>query len=195
MVRKNRIFGIGCRIAPFLAALCLFSGLSFAQDSDLSQSGLSPAQIADAQISIIETSISEGQDLLTKAREQSDVSQIDCINTQLVIARGFYNVAQNASINLKEAVSRNDAEAEAHHQKLLALASEKTRSAVDRMKQCSTGVLSVAGETKSTTVRACKIEPCLSGETVYAPEQIEAQSATGADKIDAGSSVDASPYM
>ena len=144
---------------------------------------------------LIEAAIEDGQEMLARARENSNVSQIDCINTQLVIARGFLNVAQNANINLKEAITRNDAEATTHHQKLLDLAVEKTEGAAARMKQCGTGVLSVTGETQSTTKRDCKVEPCLGGEEVYAPDAIEKQSLTGADKIDASNNVDASPYM
>ena len=150
---------------------------------------------ANAKVAGIEAVIDEGQNMLAQAREKSNVSQIDCLNTQLVIARGFLNVAQNANVNLKEAIERNDAEAATHHQKLLNLAAEKTDSALVHMKQCETGVVSVSGETRSTTRRNCKIEPCLAGEDVYAPDAIEKQSSTGADKLDTSGSVDASPYM
>ena len=111
------------------------------------------------------------------------------------LIRNGIEAAQNANINLKEAITRNDAEATTHHQKLLDLAVEKTEGAAARMKQCGTGVLSVTGETQSTTKRDCKVEPCLGGEEVYAPDAIEKQSLTGADKIDASNNVDASPYM
>lgn len=176
-------------IALTLAATGFVANNAFAQDADAIR------QQADAKVASIEAAIEDGQEMLARARENSNVSQIDCINTQLVIARGFLNVAQNANINLKEAITRNDAEATTHHQKLLDLAVEKTEGAAARMKQCGTGVLSVTGETQSTTKRDCKVEPCLGGEEVYAPDAIEKQSLTGADKIDASNSVDASPYM
>ncbi len=176
-------------IALTLAATGFVANNAFAQDADAIR------QQADAKVASIEAAIEDGQEMLARARENSNVSQIDCINTQLVIARGFLNVAQNANINLKEAITRNDAEATTHHQKLLDLAVEKTEGAAARMKQCGMGVLSVTGETQSTTKRDCKVEPCLGGEEVYAPDAIEKQSLTGADKIDASNNVDASPYM
>ena len=157
-------------IALTLAATGFVANNAFAQDADAIR------QQADAKVASIEAAIEDGQEMLARARENS-------------------NVAQNANINLKEAITRNDAEATTHHQKLLDLAVEKTEGAAARMKQCGTGVLSVTGETQSTTKRDCKVEPCLGGEEVYAPDAIEKQSLTGADKIDASNNVDASPYM
>ena len=125
-----------------------------------------PSQKSDAGASVakIEQIINDGQDMLASARSESNVSQIDCINAQLIIARGFLNVAQNASTNLDEALSRNDQAAAAHHQKLLSLAVTKADAVDVQIKQCRTGVISESGETNSTTTRECKIEPCLEEE-------------------------------
>ena len=88
-------------IALTLAATGFVANNAFAQDADAIR------QQADAKVASIEAAIEDGQEMLARARENSNVSQIDCINTQLVIARGFLNVAQNANINLKEAITRN----------------------------------------------------------------------------------------
>ena len=86
-------------IALTLAATGFVANNAFAQDADAIR------QQADAKVASIETAIEDGQEMLARARENSNVSQIDCINTQLVIARGFLNVAQNANINPKICIS------------------------------------------------------------------------------------------
>ena len=77
-------------IALTLAATGFVANNAFAQDADAIR------QQADAKVASIEAAIEDGQEMLARARENSNVSQIDCINTQLVIARGFLNVAHNA---------------------------------------------------------------------------------------------------
>ena len=181
--------------APAAFVVCSFvASFAYAQNT-AAPSNDDLAQIADSQLQTIEQNIQDGQEMLSDARSKSDVARMDCLNTQLVIVRGFLNVAQNANANLKDAISRNDAEAISHHRKLLDLAASKTGDSYNRMKQCTTGIVSVSGETKSTTIRHCTIEPCLNGESVYAPEQIDKSSLTGANPNEDSCIIDASPYM
>ena len=119
----------------------------------------------------VEQVIAKGQTMLEEARKDSDVMRMDCLNAQLVNARGFYNVVQNGESNLRDAVSRNDKAAQAHHYRLVQLAVSKTETISARMSECSTGNVGNITGTHSETTRYCKVEPCLGGEDYYDPER------------------------
>ena len=122
---------------------------------------------AVAGVSKVEQVISNGQTMLEQARQESDVMRMDCLNAQLVNARGFYNVVQNGEANLRDAVSRNDRAAQEHHYRLVQLAVTKTETIAARMAECSTGKVGNITGTHSETTRYCQVEPCLDGEQYY----------------------------
>ena len=126
---------------------------------------------AAAGVSKVEQVIEKGQTMLEEARKESDVMRMDCLNAQLVNAKGFYNVVQNGESNLQDAVARNDKDAQTHHYRLVQLAVTKTESISARMAECSTGSVGNITGTHSETTRYCKIEPCLGGESYYDPER------------------------
>ena len=140
----------------------------------------------------VEQVISKGQTMLEEARKESDVMRMDCLNAQLVNARGFYNVVQNGESNLRDAVNRNDKAAQEHHYRLVQLAVSKTETISARMSECSNGKVGNITGTHSETTRYCKIEPCLGGEKYYDPENpLEDEQHKLTDPFVA----DASPYM
>lgn len=178
-----------------ISVILLTSATSFAQESQPHlRSNAEALQLARTEVSQIQNVIAKGQDMLVEAQGESNVTRMDCLNSLLVIARGFLNVAQNAQTNLEDAIERNDKDAIAHHSKLLSLANSKTEALASRMSQCTAGVVNVSNETQSTTTRKCEIEPCLGGEEVYDSSQIDKSSLTGADSI-GNDIVDASPYL
>lgn len=146
---------------------------------------------AEQAVTRVETVIAEAQIKLTEAREASDVAQMDCINAQLVNARGFLNVVQNGESNLKDAVSRNDQAAQQHHFKLVQLAVSKVEAIEIKISECVSGIIGLSSETSMETTRVCKVEPCLGDESYYDPGH--AESLTPGSVTD--SPVDASPYL
>lgn len=146
---------------------------------------------AEQAVTRVETVIAEAQTKLSEAREASDVAQMDCINAQLVNARGFLNVVQNGESNLKDAVSRNDQAAQHHHFKLVQLALSKVEAIENRISECISGIIGLSSETSMETTRTCKVEPCLGDETYYDPGH--AESLLSGSVTD--SPVDASPYL
>lgn len=144
------------------------------------------SMIGEAQNGVqrIEAIIESGTAMLEKARSESDVTKIDCINTALVNTRGFLNVAQNGETNLREAIQRRDEESTSHHYKLVQLAVNKSEALGSKMAECGAEILGVSGETRTTTTQTCKVEPCLQGEG----KNIESAEPGKTD-------VDASPYL
>ncbi|MBQ1926782.1 MAG: hypothetical protein II767_07730 [Proteobacteria bacterium] len=155
---------------------------------------------ASQGVSAIEEVISNGQSKLEEARAEQDVPRVDCINSLLVNARGFLSVAQSGEANLRDAVNRNDIEAQNHHAKLVQLAVSKSRNIEAKMSECSREMVAVSGTTTLETKRECKVEPCLGGEEYYDPDlsrtlgTIHAK-AEPAIEVDDMVSPDASPYQ
>ena len=184
-----------------LTILGVFSVPSaFAQTADEVASAqlaedMSSGEMLDAAktgVGKVEQVIVKGQTMLEEARKDSDVMRMDCLNAQLVNARGFYNVVQNGESNLRDAVSRNDRAAQAHHYRLVQLAVSKTETISARMSECSTGNVGNITGTHSETTRYCKIEPCLGGENYYDPER---PTDDEQKRLDDPYLMDASPYM
>ena len=181
-MKKLSIFSI-------FAMLLLSSSMVYGQES-ASQRGQSMMDEASEAVSHVESVISEGQDMLREAQADSDISRMDCLNAQLINARGFLNVVQNGEANLRDAVSRNDTAAQQHHYKLVQLAVSKTDTISAKMSECVTGVLGdLSGETRQDTQRVCSIEPCLGGEEYFEPA-LKTEVSLMKDSV-----VDASPYL
>ena len=172
----------------------LMSSYAYGQDSN------SMLVEASEGVSVIEGVISTGQSKLEEARAEQDVPRVDCINSLLVNARGFLSVAQSGEANLRDAVSRNDVEAQNHHAKLVQLAVSKSRNIEAKMSECSREMVAVSGTTSLETKRECKVEPCLGGEEYYDPDlsrnlgTIHAK-AEPTIEVDDMVSPDASPYQ
>jgi len=138
----------------------------------------------------VESVISSGQEMLADAKLEADVTRMDCLNAQLINAKGYYNVVQNGEANLRDAVSRNDEAAQQHHYKLVQLAVSKIDNIAARMQECTSGLFgNITGETRQETHRKCAIEPCLGGEEYYDP------SIANELQYMEQSAVDASPYL
>ena len=131
------------------AALVCVAGSAFAQTDNTNVS------------SSLQDVIAEGNNQLEEARSSSDVAQMDCINTLLIQAKGFLNVAQSSEMNLMDAQQRNDEASIAHNEKLLSLAYTKGQELSLSMKQCATGIINNDGETSLKSSYTCKYEPCL----------------------------------
>ena len=176
-------------IYSILAVMLWSSSVAFGQES-VSKSGQAMLDEASVAVEHVESVIAEGQFMLNEAQAGLDVSQMDCLNAQLINARGFLNVAQNGEANLRDAVSRDDTAAQQHHLKLIQLAVSKTDAISSKMKECSTGILdNISGETRQDTQRVCSIEPCLGGEEYYEPS-LKTEITLIYDSV-----VDASPYL
>ena len=172
----------------------LVSSLAYAQD------GKGMLEEASQGVSEIEGVISTGQAKLEEARAEQDVPRVDCINSLLVNARGFLSVAQSGEANLRDAVNRNDLEAQNHHAKLVQLAVSKSRSIEAKMSECSREMVAVSGTTTLETKRECKVEPCLGGEEYYDPDLARNLGTIHAKaepivEVDDMVSPDASPYQ
>ena len=151
-------------------ASLVISGMVCAQETEGSGSGESLVSEAEQAVKRVETVIAEGEQMLSDAQSESDVTRMACLNTELVSARGFLNVVQNGEANLRDAVSRHDQSATQHHYKLVQLAVARADSISGRMMKCNSGVKgNVFGETRSETTRKCAVEPCLGGEEYDAP--------------------------
>ena len=179
----------GLLLSLIVCTLC--TPHAFAQDADTGLDSKQMLASAEQAVTRVETVISEAQDKLSAAREASDVAQMDCINAQLVNARGFLNVVQNGESNLKDAVSRNDQAAQQHHFKLVQLAVSKVDSIDAKISECISGIIGLSSETSMQTTRTCKVEPCIGDETYYDPGHAESL-LTGSVS---DSPVDASPYL
>ncbi|MBR4986813.1 MAG: hypothetical protein IKY83_13860 [Proteobacteria bacterium] len=145
-----------------LAAL-LVSSSALGQDSGMLEE-------ASRGVSEIEGVISTGLSKLEEARAEQDVPRVDCLNSLLVNARGFLSVAQSGESNLRDAINRNDVEAQNHHAKLVQLAVSKSRNIEAKMSECSREMVAVSGSTVLETKRTCMVEPCLGGEKYYDPD-------------------------
>ena len=196
---RKSIYGLGL-------FLVLQSSYAWAQDAavppieDVQQS--TDAMLANASKGVerLEEVIATGREQRSEAQADQDVTRIDCLNSLLVNAQGFLTVVQNGEANLKDAVSRNDKEAQQHHYKLVQLGVSKGNDIAIRMLECSTGVVGVSGTTVSESMRVCKIEPCLAGEQFYDPSHSGLLGSNGhnSDEIeDSGVEIDtdASPYL
>ncbi len=160
------------RIAFVVAVLSLFVAPSvYAQEEQVQQNAENMVSEAENGVALLESIIQDGQQKLAEARAADDVQRIDCLNSRLVNAKGFLSVVQNGEANLKDAVSRNDVEAQQHHYKLVQLAVSKGNEVAARMNECVTGVVGLTGTTVQETVRSCKVEPCLAGEQYYEPSK------------------------
>lgn len=156
-------------------------------------SGSSMLSAASKAVERVEAVISDAQQRLNDARAVADVAQMDCINAQLVNAKGFLNVVQNGESNLRDAVARNDETAQQHHYKLVQLAVSKVETIQTRIAECTSGVIGLSGETVMETTRVCKVEPCVGGEEYYDPGHSESHA--GGSQVETNSLVDASPYL
>ncbi len=151
-----------CQMRQFSAfiikAACLISivGWAAAAMAQESESG--------SVVSYIESVISEGNQKLDKARQSSDVSKADCINVNLINAKGYLNIAQSSTINLQNAQSRSDADGVSHYQKLLDLAQTKTSEIETQIKQCDEGIVTYSGETTLKATYQCEYPPCLTDD-------------------------------
>ena len=172
-----------------LFAVFFATPVAFADDAP-AKSSESMLDEASAGVAHVEEVISNGQNMLSEAKDDADVSRMDCLNTQLINAKGYYNVIQNSEANLRDAVSRNDTAAQQHHFKLVQLALSKIDGISAKMSECSTGVLgNLSGGSVQETQRQCSIEPCLGGEEYYEP------SLKSEVQYMEQSVVDASPYL
>jgi len=122
------------------------------------------AQDDNSVVSYIESVISGGNEKLEQARQSSDVSKADCINVNLINAKGYLNIAQSSTINLQNAQARNDSEGISHYQKLLDLAQSKTGEIETQIRQCSEGVVTYSGETTLKANYECEYPPCITDD-------------------------------
>lgn len=150
-------------LAGTILTALLVSTSVYAQDNGMLEE-------AARGVSEIEGVINTGMSKLNEARAEQDVPRVDCINSLLVNARGFLSVAQSGEANLRDAVNRNDVEAQNHHAKLVQLAVSKSRNIEAKMSECSREMVAVSGTTVLETKRECKVEPCLGGEEYYDSE-------------------------
>lgn len=172
-----------------LFAAILIPSIAFAEETVVKNSQ-SMLNEASSGVAHVEEVIADGQNMLSQAKEEADVARMDCLNVQLINAKGYYNVVQNSEANLRDAVSRGDSAAQQHHYKLVQLAVSKIDNIAVKMTECTTGVLgSLSGESRQDTQRTCTIEPCLGGESYYDP------SLKSEIQYMEQSSIDASPYL
>ena len=187
--------------AMLLGLSVLFVGSAYADEPAVQQTTDGMLNEASEGVKSLENVISEGSELLSEAKAESDVAKIDCINSNLVNARGFLSVVQNAQANLSDAIARNDSESQKHHYKLVQLGVSKGNEISAKMHECSTGVVGVSGTTVQETIRVCSVEPCLGGEQFYEPSKTHSTANTGkltADDLDESGNildVDASAYL
>lgn len=104
--------------------------------------------------------ISSGNALIDKARKEQDVTMMNCVNAQLINAKGFLNVAQSSTNNIADAKNRGDSATVEHNERLVTLAVSKVREIDMKMKQCASGVVKFTGDTTLQSTRSCKFEPC-----------------------------------
>ena len=184
----------------------MLSSAAWTQDAvlpptdDVQQSTDAMLSNARKGVERLEEVIADGREQLSQAQAEQDVARIDCLNSLLVNAQGFLTVVQNGESNLKDAVARNDKDAQQHHYKLVQLGVSKGNDIAIRMLECSTGVVGISGTTVSESMRVCKIEPCLEGEQFYDPSHsgILGSNGQNSDEIeDSGVEIDtdASPYL
>ena len=178
---------------PVIILSVLSASSVSAQTPDNAVEGNSMLASASQAVERVEAIISDAQQKLNDARAVADVAQMDCINAQLVNAKGFLNVVQNGESNLKDAVARNDETAQQHHYKLVRLAVSKVETIQTRIAECTSGVVGLSGETIMETTRVCKVEPCVGGEEYFDPGH--AESHAGGSSVETDSPVDASPYL
>jgi hypothetical protein len=146
---------------------------------------------ARESVAHVENVIAAGQAMLSQAQADADVPRMDCLNAQLVNAKGFLNVVQNGEANLRDAIARNDVASQQHHFKLVQLAVSRSNDIETRMTECTSDVQATfTGETKLEVTRSCDIEPCIDAEEYYSP------SINAVDVIvEISQTVDASPYL
>ena len=172
-----------------LYAGILIPSIAFADETAVKSSEVMLNE-ASSGVAHVEKVITDGQNMLSQAKEEADVARMDCLNVQLINAKGYYNVVQNSEANLRDAVSRGDSAAQQHHYKLVQLAVSKTDNIAVKMTECMTGVLgSLSGGQRQDTQRVCAIEPCLGGEEYYD------SSVKSEIQYMEQSSIDASPYL
>lgn len=166
----------------------------FAQEADVEQqSGAAMIREAENGVEILENVVKEVQTALTNAQLESDVTRIDYLNSLLVNARGYLSVVQNGTINLKDAVARNDVEAQEHHYKIIQMAVSKGKEILERLAETASGNLGISGTTVSESTRSCSVEPCLGGEEFFEPSKADAlgKSVESGSELD----IDASAYL
>lgn len=118
------------------------SSKPLAFDDDVEQEArlLSPqekVERAQKRIQEMQETLVSTTELLEKVREEErDLLKINCINEKLAAMKGFLKVSEQSYVNLKDAVSRSDTEAEVHHYTLIAIASQKVRDLGEEALTC-----------------------------------------------------------
>lgn len=122
-------------------------------DDDIEQEAraLSPQEkIEQAQLRIedMQKVLASTDELLERVRaEEQDLIKLNCINEKLAAMKGFIKVSEQSYVNLKEAVSRTDTEAEIHHYTLIAIANQKVNDLGEEALTCVGETQVFAGDT------------------------------------------------
>lgn len=169
------------------ALLTMIESPVFAQEAAEQMTGQAMLNEAELAVQRIDSIVSDAQAALVSVRNEGDVAKIDSINSLVMNVRGYLSVAQNAELNLRDAVSREDVEAQQHHFKIIQLALAKANEISAKISETVTGSVSVSGTTVQSTTRACSVEPCLGGEEYYEPSKADALG----NPVEAGSELDA----
>ncbi|MBQ9396284.1 MAG: hypothetical protein IJU23_12335 [Proteobacteria bacterium] len=162
------------KAASILGIITLLTGLpTFAQEAEEALDSAAMLSEASEGVVHVQGIVQDAQEAFEEARNDNDVTRMDCINALLVNARGFLSVVKNGESNLQDAVSRNDSESMQHHYKLVQLGVSKGNEVSARLSECSSGAIGVYGTTVLKTTRECAIEPCLDGEIYYEPSKTD----------------------
>lgn len=104
---------------------------------------------AQARVEAMQAVLASTNELLEKVRqEEQDLIKLNCINEKLAAMKGFIKVSEQSYVNLTEAVSRSDIEAEVHHYTLIAIANQKVQDLGDEALTCVGETQVFAGDTE-----------------------------------------------
>lgn len=97
-------------------------------DDELSGATLSPKQKVDFASRVakeLRTSLNKVLNLVQRASGQKDVIKLNCLNDKLVSIRALLKVAEQSSVNLAEAVARENLDLQEHNYRKVYIAQQQ----------------------------------------------------------------------